>query len=147
MLLGAAHPFPQVVGQQQVSGEVVGEGRVELQHLLQSVALNDVEVAVGQSSDVGAGLGEGQLLPEHVPKDVPLPCRDKTPVELFMGERDHFIKHAMVFRLYMIIDASLIHDHSFLFTLIHYSGLNLDHHSLHFTSQFPDSKVSPAIHP
>lgn len=65
-----AHPLPQVVGEQQVPGEVVGERRVELQHLLQGVAFNDVEVAVGQSSDVGAGLSQGHFLPEDVSENV-----------------------------------------------------------------------------
>lgn len=71
-VLEAAHPLPQVVGEEQVPGEVVGEGRVELQHLLQGVALDDVEVAVGQRPDVGAGLGQSHLLPEDVAKHVAL---------------------------------------------------------------------------
>lgn len=56
---------------------MVGERRVELQHFLQSIALNDVQVAVGQRSDVGAGLRQGHLLPEHVPEHVALPCARK----------------------------------------------------------------------
>lgn len=68
----ATHPLPQVVGEEQIPGEVVGEGRVELQHLLQGVALDDVEVAVGESAHVGAGLSEGHLLPEDVAKHVSL---------------------------------------------------------------------------
>lgn len=67
------HPLPQVVCQQQVAGEVVGEGRVELQNLLQGIALDDMEVTVRQGSYVSAGLGEGHFLPEHVAKYVPLP--------------------------------------------------------------------------
>lgn len=72
---------------------MVGEGRVELQHLLESVPFNDVEVAVGQSSDIGAGLGESHLLPENVSEYVPLPCREKTPLELLIGEQHRFPEH------------------------------------------------------
>lgn len=68
----ATHPLPQVVGEEQISGEVVGEGRVELQHLLQGVALDDVQVAVGESAHVGAGLSQSHLLPEDVAKHVSL---------------------------------------------------------------------------
>ena len=72
--LNATNPLAEVVGEQQIPGEVVGERRVELQHLLQSVTLDDVQVAVGQRSHVSAGLSQGHLLPEHVPKHVALPC-------------------------------------------------------------------------
>lgn len=53
----AAYPLSEVIGEQQVAGEVVGEGRVELQNFLQSVTLDDVEVAVSQGPNVGASLG------------------------------------------------------------------------------------------
>lgn len=52
-----AYPLSEVIGEQQVAGEVVGEGRVELQNFLQSVTLDDVEVAVSQGPNVGASLG------------------------------------------------------------------------------------------
>lgn len=69
---GPTHPLPQVVGQHQVAGEVVGKSSVELQHLLQSIPLDDVEVAVGQRSHVSAGLSQIHFLPEDVPKNIPL---------------------------------------------------------------------------
>lgn len=75
---GVTHPLSQVVSEQQVPGEVVGERRVELQNLLQGVALNDVEVAVGQRSDVRAGLSQSHLLPEDVPKHVSFTCKERT---------------------------------------------------------------------
>lgn len=53
----AAYPLSEVIGEQQVAGEVVGEGRVELQNFLQSFTLDDVEVAVSQGPNVGASLG------------------------------------------------------------------------------------------
>jgi len=65
---GGAHPLPQVVGEHQVPGEVVGKGGVELQHLLQRVPLDDVEVAVGQRAHVGARLRH--LVPEHIAEHV-----------------------------------------------------------------------------
>lgn len=71
------HPLPQVVSEQQVPREVVGECGVELEHLLQSVAFNDVEVAVGQSSDVGTGLSQSHLFPENIPEYVTLTCRGR----------------------------------------------------------------------
>lgn len=70
------HPLPQVVGEHQVSGEVVCEGGVELQDFLQLVPFNDVEVAVGQRSHVSAGLRQRHLLPEHVTEHVTFTCRD-----------------------------------------------------------------------
>lgn len=69
------HPLPQVVGEQQVSGEVVCEGGVKLQNFLQRVSFDDVEVAVGQRSHVSAGLRQRHLLPEHVAKHVTFTCR------------------------------------------------------------------------
>lgn len=50
------HPLPQVVGEHQVSGEVVCEVAVKLQNFLQRVSFDDVEVAVGQRPHVSAGL-------------------------------------------------------------------------------------------
>ena len=41
-----SYPFAQVAGEDEVSGEGVGEGRVKLQHLQQGFPLDDVEVAV-----------------------------------------------------------------------------------------------------
>ncbi|TNN63737.1 hypothetical protein EYF80_026054 [Liparis tanakae] len=67
--------------EQQIPGEVVGKRRVELQHLLQGVSFDDVEVAVGQSSDVSAGLSESHFLPENIPKYVSLTCRERKSIE------------------------------------------------------------------
>lgn len=82
------HPLPQVVGQQQVAGKVVGEGGVELQHLLQRVTLDDVKVAVGQRSYVGARLSQSHLLPEDVTKHVAFTC-DRTRVGGGGGVKAH----------------------------------------------------------
>ncbi len=41
-----SYPFAQVAGEDEVSGEGVGEGRVKLQHFEQSFPLDDVQVAV-----------------------------------------------------------------------------------------------------
>lgn len=64
------HPLPQVVGEQQVSGEVVCEVGVKLQNFLQLVSFDDVEVAVGQRPHVSTGLRQRHLLPEHVTEHV-----------------------------------------------------------------------------
>lgn len=68
-----AYPLPQVVGENEVPGEGVGEGCVEFQHFLQGVPLDHMQVTVGQGPDVGTGLGKGGFLPEHVSKHVSLP--------------------------------------------------------------------------
>ena len=47
------HPLPQVVGENEVPGEGVGEGRVEFQHFLQGVPLDHMEVTVGQGPHIG----------------------------------------------------------------------------------------------
>lgn len=71
---GSTHPPPQVVGEKQVSGEVVCEGGVKLQNFLQRVSFDDVEVAVRQRSHVSTGLSQRHLLPEHVTKHVTFTC-------------------------------------------------------------------------
>ena len=65
------YPLAQVAGEDEVAGEGVGEGRVELQHLEQGLPLDDVEVAVRQRPDVGAGMRKGGFLPEDVTEHVP----------------------------------------------------------------------------
>lgn len=52
----ASYPLAQVTGEEEVPGEGVGEGRVELQHLEQGVPPDDVQVAVGQRPDVSGGV-------------------------------------------------------------------------------------------
>ena len=78
----AAYPLSEVIGEQQVAGEVVGEGRVELQNLLQGVPFDDMEITVGQGTHVGTSLGQGHLLPEHIPKHIPLTCKDRESTDL-----------------------------------------------------------------
>lgn len=68
-----AHPLPQVVGENEVPGEGVGEGRVELQHFLQGVPFDHVQVTVGQGPNVGTGLGKGGFFPEHISKHISFP--------------------------------------------------------------------------
>ena len=63
----------EVVGEHQIAGKGVGKGLVEVEHLNQLVALDCMQVTVGQSSNVGTGLADGGLLPEGVPEDVALP--------------------------------------------------------------------------
>lgn len=41
-----SYPLAKVAGEDEVSGEGVGEGRVKLQHLEQGFPLDDMEVAV-----------------------------------------------------------------------------------------------------
>lgn len=73
--LRMTHPLSQVVGEKQISGEVVGKRRVEFEDLLQSIAFDDVQVTVGQSSDVGAGLSESHLFPENITENISFTCR------------------------------------------------------------------------
>lgn len=49
-----SYPFSQVAGEDEVPGEGVGKGGVEVQHLQQGLPLDDVKVAVGQRPDVRA---------------------------------------------------------------------------------------------
>lgn len=69
------HPLPQVIREKEISGKMVGERRVEFQHLLQGITLYDMEVTVGQCAHVCTSLGKGHLLPEHIPKHISLTCR------------------------------------------------------------------------
>lgn len=66
----ATYPFSQVVGQNEISGEGVWKGRIELQHFLQGISLNHMKITVSQSPYISTGLGEGRLLPEHITKNV-----------------------------------------------------------------------------
>lgn len=83
----AAHPLPQVVGENEVPGEGVGEGRVEFQHFLQGIPFNHMQVTVGQGPNVGAGLGKGGFLPEHISKHISFPYREKAVVRKESGRR------------------------------------------------------------
>lgn len=51
-----SYPFAQVAGEDEVAGEGIGEGRVEVQDFEQGVPPDDVQVAVSQRSDVSAGM-------------------------------------------------------------------------------------------
>lgn len=75
------YPLAQVAGEDEVAGEGVGERRVELQHLHQGVSADDVQVAVGQRSHVGARPRQRALLPEHVPKHVTFTCGGRRGAE------------------------------------------------------------------
>lgn len=66
--------MPQVVSERQVAREGVGEGLVEVQHLEQAVALDGVQVAVGERTHVGGRLPHGAVLPERVAEHVALAC-------------------------------------------------------------------------
>lgn len=66
----SAHPLPQVVGENQVSGEGVREGSVEFQNFLQCIPFDHMQVTVGQGPNVGTGLGKGGFLPEHISKHI-----------------------------------------------------------------------------
>lgn len=76
------YPFAQVAGEDEVAGEGVGEGRVEVQHFHQGVSADDVQVAVGQSSHVSACPRQCALFPEHVPEHVPFTCRGAESVSV-----------------------------------------------------------------
>jgi len=64
------YPLAQVAGEDEVAGEGVGEGGVELEHLEQGLPLDHVEVAVGQRPHVGTRVCQRGLLPENVAEHV-----------------------------------------------------------------------------
>lgn len=66
--------MPQVVGEREVARERVGEGLVEVEHLQQAVALDGVQVAVGERAHVGGRLPHRVVLPERVAEHVALAC-------------------------------------------------------------------------
>lgn len=72
------YPFSQVVGQNEISGEGVWKGCVELQHFLQGIPLNHMQITVSQSPHISTGLGESRLLPEHITKNVSFAYRKST---------------------------------------------------------------------
>ena len=65
-----SYPLAEVAGEDEVAGEGVGEGGVEVEHLEQRLPLDDVQVAVGQRTHVGTRMGQGGLLPEHISKHI-----------------------------------------------------------------------------
>ena len=62
----------EIVGEHHVARERVGEGVIEGEHLEQIAALDQVQVAVGESAHVGGRLADGGLLPEEVAEHVAL---------------------------------------------------------------------------
>lgn len=72
------YPFSQVVGQNEISGEGVWKGCVELQHFLQGIPFNHMQITVSQSPHISTGLGESRLLPEHITKNVSFAYRKST---------------------------------------------------------------------
>lgn len=62
----------QVVGQDQVPGEGVREGLVEVQHLQQSIPLNRVQIAVSERPNIRRALADRRVRPEAVAEDVTL---------------------------------------------------------------------------
>ena len=66
------HTVSEVVGQSEVAWERVGERLVEVEHLQQIITLDDVQVAVGESADVGRRLADSCLIAELVTEHVSL---------------------------------------------------------------------------
>lgn len=64
--------MPEIVGEDEIAGERVGEGVVEVEDLNELVPFDGVQVAVGQGSDVGRRLAHRPFLPEGVTEDVTL---------------------------------------------------------------------------
>lgn len=64
--------MPQVVRQHQIPREAVGERLIKVQHFQQLVALDGVQVAIGERTHVGRRLADRRVLPELVPKHITL---------------------------------------------------------------------------
>lgn len=62
----------EVVGEHKISGEGVGKGVVEVQNFQEFLPLDGVQVAVGESPDVGCTLAYGGVLPEGIAKHITL---------------------------------------------------------------------------
>ena len=65
-------PPGEVVGQDQVPGEGLREGLVELEHVLELLDVDEVDVAVGEGPQVDGRLGQRVLPPLSVAKHVAL---------------------------------------------------------------------------
>jgi len=64
----------QIVGQCEISRERVGKRVIEIEHLQQMIALDDVQIAVGQSAYVGCRLADRAVLAELVAERISLAC-------------------------------------------------------------------------
>ena len=76
------HPMSEVIREHQISGERVGEGVVEVEHLEQFVSLDGVQITVCQCSHVGRRLPHGRVLPECVTEHITLTCWRKEVTSL-----------------------------------------------------------------
>jgi len=63
----------QVVSQDQIPGEGIGESLVKIQHLQQPIPLDCVQIAVSKRSDVCRTLTDRRICPETVAENVTLP--------------------------------------------------------------------------
>lgn len=62
----------KIVSENEIPSERVGEGLVKIQHLQQSISLDCVKIAIGQSSNIGSALSHDRVCPEAVPEHVAL---------------------------------------------------------------------------
>ena len=58
--------MPEIVGEDEIAGERVGERLVKVEDLEELVALDRVEIAVGQGAHVSRALAYRAVLPEAV---------------------------------------------------------------------------------
>src|SRR6218665_3024941 len=65
----------EVVGEDEVSRERVGESLIEVENFDEAIALYDMKVTVGEAADTGHAL-TGQLIPVRlIPEDITLAFR------------------------------------------------------------------------
>ena len=64
------HPLAEVDGEHEIAGEGVGEGSVEVEHLEELLAFDDVQVAVGERAHRCGRLAQVAVLPECVAEHV-----------------------------------------------------------------------------
>lgn len=70
----------KVVRQNEISGEGVSKGLIKIQHLQQPIPFDRVQIAVGQSPDIGSALPHRRVRPKAIAEHI-----------TFTQDRDHLV--------------------------------------------------------
>ena len=78
----STHPMPEIVSEEEIACEGIGECMIEFQDFKESISLDAMDIAISQGSDVTCRLTDVDVFPECIPKDVSFPFRKDSYKEI-----------------------------------------------------------------